>query len=156
MQKKIILIVVICIIILTGIIIYNVNIETEYIPQEEISSLDLRKTMISLYYRNKNTKEIQAESMLIDSKELLIEPYLRLTELLLQNPKSEELEKIIPEEVKIVDVFFEKNTVKIKFSKEILINNEIDGAVVESISKTLTQFNEVQNVIVEVEESQNM
>ncbi len=151
MQKKIIILVIIGIIILAGVVIYNVSIETEYIPQEEISNIDLRKTMVTLYYRNKNTKEIQAESMLIDSKELLKEPYLKLIEILLKGPNSDELEKIIPDNVKILETSFEKNTVKLKFSKEILVNNEIEGVVVDSISRTLMQLNEVESVVVEVE-----
>ena len=56
-----------------------------------------------------------------------------------------------PIELKIVDINIDKHTLKIKFSKNILINNEIEPAIVDSITKTLTQLNEVQNVIIEVD-----
>lgn len=151
MQKWIIIGVIILIVILTGIIAFNTTIETEYIPEEEISSLELRKTMVNLYYKNKETKEIQAESRLIDSKELLKEPYHKLIQFLIDGPERDDLEKIIPNDVKIVDINIDKHTLKIKFTKNILINNEIEPAIVDSITKTLTQLNEVQNVIIEVD-----
>lgn len=151
MQKWIIIGVIVVIIILTGIVAFNTKIETEYIPEEEISSLELRKTMVNLYYRNKDTKEIQAESRLIDSKELLKEPYYKLIQFLIDGPEREDLEKIIPDGVKIVNINIDKHTLKIKFSRNILTNNEIEPAIVDSITKTMTQLNEVQNVIIEVD-----
>ncbi len=151
MQKWIIIGIIILIIICTGIIFFNVKIETEYIPEEEISSLDLRKTMIKLYYKNKENQEIQEEQRLIDSKELLKDPYYKLVQFLIDGPESDELQRVIPENVKILDAKLEKETLTIKFNKEVLINEEISSDVVDSITKTLTQLNEIQNVVIEVE-----
>jgi len=46
----------------------------EYIPQEEISYEQLRKTNIFLYYLNKKTGELDSEIRQIDSRELLEKP----------------------------------------------------------------------------------
>ena len=156
MQKWIIIGVIILIVIFTGIILFNTSIETEYIPEEEISNLDLRKSMVNLYYRNIETQEIQAETRLIDSKELLQDPYCKLVQFLINGPESNELQKIIPENVKLIGVTLEKSTIKVKFSREILINGEINSDVVESVTKTLTQLNEIQDVIIEVENEENV
>ena len=53
MQKWIILFVIFIILILTTIIVLNVDIETEYTPETEIEETELRKTIITLYFINK-------------------------------------------------------------------------------------------------------
>ncbi len=63
MQKWVIMIVVI-IVIIGGIwIASSVGIETEYIPEIEIDGKNMRKTMISLYFINKETSEIEKETI---------------------------------------------------------------------------------------------
>lgn len=156
MQKWIIISVIILIVILTGVIFFNTNIETEYIPEEEISNLDLRKTMVSLYYKNIVSQEVQAENRLIDSKELLQDPYLKLIQFLINGPESNDLEKVIPDGAKLIGIDIDKNTIKVKFNEQILINGELDSKIVESITKTLTQLNEIQSVIIEVETAENV
>ena len=66
MQKWIILFVIFIILILTTIIVLNVDIETEYTPETEIEETELRKTIITLYFINKDTKEMVKESRLIE------------------------------------------------------------------------------------------
>lgn len=157
MQKWIILIVVILIIIIGGIIVFNARVETEIIPEEEISSNDLRKTMVNLYYRNKATKEITQVSQLIDSKELIGNPYYTLVEMLMKEPENSELERIIPEDIKLVEVSLEKDVVTVEFSSNIVKDESIDASIVDSVTKTLKQLNEVENVIIKSasEESNN-
>ena len=55
MQKWIIIAVIVIILILTTVIVLNVDIETEYTPETEIEETELRKTIISLYFLDKNT-----------------------------------------------------------------------------------------------------
>ena len=62
MQKWIIIAVIAIILILTTVIVLNVDIETEYTPETEIEETELRKTIISLYFLDKNTMELVKES----------------------------------------------------------------------------------------------
>ena len=89
------LIIIIVILILIGGIIYivinkkNNTKQEEYEPQEEISEQQVRQTMVSLYFLNKNTNEIEPEARLIDVKEMVKEPYKTLVNLLIEGPKNE-------------------------------------------------------------------
>ena len=60
MNKKIILIILILTIILIGVIfVFSVKKEREeeILPEEEIAVSQERKTMVSLYFRNKSTNQ---------------------------------------------------------------------------------------------------
>ena len=96
--RNILIIMLILIIVIGGWVFFNreedVVIE-EYEPQEEISDEQLRQTIVSLYYKNKDTKELIPEGRLIDVKLLLDEPYTTLMQLLIDGPKNQNLEKIV-------------------------------------------------------------
>ena len=47
----------------------------EYIPEEEITNEQLRQTIVSLYFPNKETNEINPEARLIDINEIINSPY---------------------------------------------------------------------------------
>ena len=83
MQKWIILVTVSLILILGVVVVINCNIETEYVPETEIADKELRKTMVNLYFQDKTSKELVKESRLIDSKNLLREPYKELLNMLM-------------------------------------------------------------------------
>lgn len=155
MQKWIIICVVVVIILLSFFIVFNIDIETEYVPQEEISEYDSRKTMINLYYKNKNTNELVLETKLIDSKNLLKNPYLTIVELLIDKPENEELESVINDKTLLKDVSFNKNIVTVKFEKNILVNGQIDENIIKAITNSLKQLNEVEDVIIQVEGNEN-
>lgn len=53
MQKWIILGVVVVLAILTTVIVFNMEIETEFVPEVEASNETLRKTNVSAYFKNK-------------------------------------------------------------------------------------------------------
>ena len=95
MNKKLKIILIIILIIVIGIIVWNYiksNKEqevVEYLPEEEISEEQLRQTIVSLYFSNKDTKELMPEGRLIDVKLLLNEPYTTLMQLLIDGPKNE-------------------------------------------------------------------
>ena len=96
MKRKLIIIITLIVIIITGIMLYfyfkkeNATIE-EYQPEEEISNEQMRQTIVSLYYKNKETGELMPEGRIIDSKELLGNPYKKLVELLIEQPKNDKL-----------------------------------------------------------------
>ena len=66
MQKWIILTVVVVLAILTTVIVFNMEIETEYVPEVEASSESLRKTNVSLYFKNKQSNLI--DKVMIEGK----------------------------------------------------------------------------------------
>ena len=71
MKKKLIIIVSAVIIILVGIMTYfyltkEKTVSVEYQPEEEITNEQMRQTIVSLYYKNKDTKELMPEGRVID------------------------------------------------------------------------------------------
>ena len=150
MQKWIILGVIILIVIIGIVIVTNIDIETEYIPESEIEEVELRKTIVSLYFIEKETGEIAKETKLIDSKELLKNPYEKLVNMLLEGPQNQNLERILPENVSVLETNFESGIVTINFSREF---SEVKNKekIVESIEKTLKELTEVDSIKVLVE-----
>lgn len=149
MQKWIILGVIIITIILCVVLFFNFSIETDYIPETEIEDVELRKTIISLYFQNKETKEIQKETRLIDSKNLLQDPYKELIKILIEGPQTEELESIIPKDTKILNTSLQSNCMIIDFSKEFLgmeLNEVQKRNMISSIVDTLTELTEVNSI----------
>ena len=110
-KKEGILVVVILLLIvlaLGGVLIfYNKDsneenkIVNEYTPQEEITEDQLQNTIISVYFINKETKEINPEARTIKVNLLINNPYKYLIEQLIEGPKNEKLEKGIPENTKL-------------------------------------------------------
>ncbi len=127
----------------------NEEIINEYIPEVEISDSELRKTLITLYFLD-NEGNIKSENRIIDSKELLRDPYLVLIGMLIEGPKDKNLKKTIPENSKVLDVKVEKSCATINFSKEFVNNAEGDASqkakMITTIVNTLTELNEVQSV----------
>lgn len=154
MQKWIILIV-ICIILILGIIIIcNVSVETEYTPETEIEEVELRKTIIALYFKDKNSGDIVKETQLIDSKTLLKDPYKELVNLLLNGPQNTNNERIIPENTQILDCKFENGCVTINFSKDIEnenITQDTREKIYVTIYNTLKELKEVDYIKILVE-----
>ena len=150
MKKWIVLVIVILMVVTCGILLFNTNVEVEYVPETEIGDVDLRKTMVSLYFQNKDSKELQKETRLIDSKELLMDPYKELIEMLIKGPESEALEKTIPEGTKLLGAELEGNCLKVNFSSEFIDNVAEDEKTkkncIEGIVNTLTELNEVNSV----------
>ena len=156
-MKKKIIILIILLVIIGGIIfvIFNNNkingenskIE-EYTPQEEISDKQLRETIITLYYLDKETQTIKSEGKLIDSSELLKNPYQLIVQYLIDGPQNENLQSVFPEKTRIIDAKLEKNCVILNFSEEIL-NYQDDTQkynMINCILNSLTQLNEVNSI----------
>lgn len=150
MQKWIILGVVVLIVIIGITIVLNVDIETEYIPESEIEEEELRKTIVSLYFREKDSGEIVKETRLIDSKDLLKDPYGKLINMLLEGPQNGNLENVFPDNVNIIDSKYENGSVIINFNSEFL-NVQNPDSIVESIEKTLKELTEVTDIKILVE-----
>lgn len=153
MQKWIILGTIILIVIIGIVVVTNIDIETEYIPESEIEEVELRKTIVSLYFLDRETGGIAKETRLIDSKELLKNPYEKLIDMLLEGPKDNNLEKVLPENVKVLNSKYENGCVTINFSSEFLEIND-KHKIMEAIEKTLTELTEVTNIKILVEDAE--
>lgn len=153
--KRIIVIIIIILLIIgisLGVYFYTNKEEgeeiTEYVPQEEISEEQMRQTMVSLYY--KNEEQLIPEARLIDVKDLIENPYVKIINMLLEGPKNEKLQKIIPEGTKLNKV--EKNGEKltIDFSEEFNKIKEMEKkdseSIIQSIEKTITQLTEINEI----------
>lgn len=136
----------------------NMGVE-EYIPQEEITKEQLRQTIVSLYFQSKETKELVPEARLIDIKEILNNPCDKLVNLLIEGPKSEKLERLIPENTKLNKSYMEDDCITLDFSTEILNYDKSDEKVknnmINSIVNTLTQLTEVNSVKILIEGNEN-
>ena len=129
----------------------NLNNEIiEYTPQQELSDDEIRKTIISLYFKNIETNSLIAEAKCIDVKDLSKEPYTYLINLLIAGPENEKLESAIPEGTKVNSCTLKGNTLHVDLSKEFIDNApsgiEEESMIIYSIVNTLTELNEVSSV----------
>lgn len=128
------------------------NIIEEYIPQEEISDEEIRKTIISLYFKNIENNKLTPESKCIDVKELKDNPYKTLINFLIKGPENNKLESAIPENTKINDAYIKGDIVYLDFSKEFIDNApkgiEEESLIVYSLANTLTELNEVNGIMI--------
>ncbi len=166
MKGKRLIIVLVILLIIGGVIFFctrnrqEVEVQSEITPEEEISEEQERKTIISLYFEDKQTGEVVRESRMIDAKLLADNPYRELLQMLIEGPKAENLQVTIPQGTKINNAYINGNVVYIDFSKE-FINNHVGGLeneikTVYSIVDTLTELNEVTfvRILIDGEENQ--
>lgn len=137
----------------------TLNSLTEYTPAQEFSDDEIRKTIISLYFKNIETNTLIAEAKAIDVKELYEEPYTYLINMLIKGPESEKLESAIPEGTKVNSCTLKGNTVYVDLSKE-FVNNAPSGIteesmIIYSIVNTLTELNEVTGVKILINGEEN-
>lgn len=155
MNKKIIIVIIVILILAIGGWIFISQKDkqetiSEYQPQEEISDEQLRQTIVSLYFKDKTTNELVQEGRLIDVKLLLNEPYNTLMELLIEGPRNEKLEKLIPDGTKINNIELKKDILYIDLSKEFIENHQggeqLESNTIYSIVNTMTALTEVEGV----------
>lgn len=157
-NKKIIFLIIAIIIIVIGLIFYFINKNNssentqenllEYTPEEEISSEQMRETLITLYFIDKESNELKSEGYLIDATLLIKNPYRQIVQLLLDGPKSDALQTAFPENTQIIDATIENNCVTLNFSNE--LNTCTDDTqkynIINCILNSLTQLNEVNSI----------
>jgi len=132
---------------------------TEYTPAQEFSDDEIRKTIISLYFKNIETNSLIAEAKAIDVKELYRDPYTYLINMLIAGPESEKLESAIPEGTKVNSCTLKGNTVYVDLSKEFIDNAPSgiteESIVIYSIVNTLTELNEVTGIKILINGEEN-
>ena len=131
----------------------------EIIPEEEISSSQLRQTIITLYFMNKEKGELEPEARQIDAIMLLENPYEVLVNMLIEGPKNENLTGIIPRDTKINKIELKDGIVYIDFNdyfiKEQNIGEEQEKMIINSILKTLVELKEVNGIKILINENEN-
>lgn len=158
-NKKIIFVFVILLIIIFIVGIFSIRyvrnrkeneMQSEYVPEEEISEEQLRETIVSLYFPDKETNMLKPEARLVNIKELLQSPYNVLVELLINGPKNDKLKCIIPENTKLLNSSLDGECLTLDFSEELLNYNKDDDKekdnLINSIVNTITELNEVNKV----------
>lgn len=135
------------------------TIVEEYVPEEEITEKQLRQTIVSLYFLDKQTNELVPEARLIDIKDMLSNPYEKLVNLLIEGPKNEKSSKLIPDNTKLLQNYLEGDCVVLDFSSEILNydkqNEKTKKNIVDSLVNTLTELAEINKVKILVNGSEN-
>ncbi|HCC03917.1 MAG TPA: hypothetical protein DEP51_03555 [Clostridiales bacterium] len=141
------------IVVLLFYIVKNFNstdksITQEITPEEEISENQLRETIVTLFFLDKESNTLKSEGKLIDSASLIQNPYKELVNLLIQGPKSQNLANVFPENTQILDAYIKNNCVTLDFSEELLNfeNEDQKYNIINSILNTLTQLNEVNSI----------
>lgn len=163
-KKKLIFILFIIIIIIIGIVFIKNQDEKqkikEYIPAQEITEEELRKTTVTLYFANKETNTLMPETRIIDVKKLGQNPYKEIIELLIQGPKSENLKNTIPNGTILNEAKIIGTTVYLDFSKEFIDNHEgtaeKETQTINSIVNTLVELNEVNSVKILIDGEENL
>jgi len=162
LDRKKIIIIAIGIVLLVLIVLFlkqfiKINpeneISEEYTPQAEISDEDLRKTIVSLFFKEKEGGNLVEEGRLIDAKLLLQNPYETLIQMLILGPEATSYEKLIPEGAMLNKAELKGDVLEIEFSKDFLnfANEDEKKKTIESIKKTVTSLNEVNNIKIFVE-----
>lgn len=135
------------------------NIE-EIVPAEEISDEQERKTLVTLYFPNKENDNLVTELRNIDVIKLAENPYEEIINMLIEGPKNENLKSIIPECTKLNNAKIEGDTVIIDFSNEFIENCKEgeEKPIIESLEKTLSELNEVNyiKILIDGEENKNI
>ena len=162
MNRKtlIIIIVLVIAIAITGILLWSnrsKNTEENVIqPQEEITDEQMRTALVTLYYMNKETKELTPEGKMIDVKKLLTDPYETLINLLIEQPKNEKLQSAIPNGTKVLGAELKGDVVYLDLSNEFIENNSVEEkTIINAIVNTLTELNEVKEVKILINGQEN-
>ena len=167
MNKKAVIavIIVVLILLILGVwyfLFYHKNNEAEVneiIPEEEISEEQMRQTIVSLYFYNETTQSLVPEGRLIDAKELLEEPYVKLMELLIEGPQNNSLTGTIPEGTRVNKAERKGDILYLDLSKEFIENHSggetQESSTIYSIVNTMTNLTEVNAVKILIDGEEN-
>ena len=155
--------VLIIILIIVFFIIKNFNSEKineniiDYTPEEEINSKQLRETLINLYFIDTNTGNLKSEGKLVDSVELINNPYKKIIELLINGPQNTNLSKVLPDNTVILDATIDNHCVTLDFSSDLLnFNDDIHKKlIIDSLTLTLSELNEVDTIKILINNESN-
>ena len=119
-----------------------------YTPAEEVIDSQSKQTTVLLYFLNPASNQLKSEGKELNTYDLLQNPYKLIVEKLLEGPSDETLQKVFPENTRILDANLSNDCVILNFSEEIL-NYQDDTQkynIINSLINTLTQLNEVNAI----------
>ena len=135
------------------------NPMTEFVPEPEITEEQLRQTVVSLYFTNKDTNTLMPEARSLDVKQLTKDPYMTLMNLLIGGPQNSRLQATIPEGTNINKIELKQNMLVIDLSKEFIENHsggvEAESRTIYSIVNTMTQLNEIESIKIVIDGNEN-
>lgn len=154
---------IIFVVVLGWVVSINKNAEineiNEIVPAEEISHSQLRQTIITLYFMNKEKGELEPEARQIDVRLLLENPYKVLVNMLIEGPKNEQLIGIIPQGTATNNVEIKDGVVYIDFNdyfiKEQNLGEDQEKMIINSILKTLVELKEVNGIKILINGDEN-
>ena len=165
LKMYLIIVFLILIILIVGLIIHNKNndenkiINSEYIPEEEITDKQLRTTIVSLYFLDKNNLELMPEIRQIDAKELINNAPEKLINLLIEGPKNDNLIRLIPENTKINSIKIIDNVLYLDLSDDFIKDQTLgeiqEKLIINSIVNTVTQLNEINKLKILINGEEN-
>lgn len=161
-NRKILIVIFMLILSIIGIIFVKNKIgkNEEIIPEAEIKeNEEINQTLVILYYVDKNKNELATEGRLIDVKELLNNPYEKIVNLLINEPKNENLKSALPKDTYLYSAKLEKDTVILDFSKE-FVENHIGSAYEENLTiyslvNSLCELKDVNYIKILIEGEEN-
>lgn len=131
----------------------------EIVPAEEISNSQLRQTIITLYFMNKEKGELEPEARQIDVRMLVENPYEVLVNMLIEGPKNENLIGIIPRDTKINKIEIKDDIVYIDFNDYFIKDQNLgevqEKMIINSILKTLIELKEVNGIKILINGEEN-
>ena len=96
---------------------------------------------------------------MVDVIEILNSPYEKLVQLLIEGPKNDKLQSVIPEGTKLLKAEINGECVTLDFSAELLnYNKEVENMkqhLINSIANTLTELTEVNSVKILIDGNEN-
>ena len=135
------------------------GIGSEYTPEAELSEEQDKQTIVSLFFINKENNKLTPEARTLDAKELITMPCEKLMDLLIEGPKNEKLDRILPKGTKVLKTFTEGDCLTIDFTKDLLnYDTEKENAkdnLINSIVNTMTQLTEINKVKFLIEGQEN-
>ena len=168
--KKLYFIVIGVLLIILGIVLWSyfnreeevISSPSEIVPEAEIQDEQMRNTIVSLYFVNQDTGELEAESRMIDVKKLLVNPYEELINMWLAGANNSSLKNYCSTNVKLNGVKIVNGCAVVDLSKNFI--DEYTGKedygvkVIYCIVNTLTELTEVDSVkiLIDGEENQYM
>lgn len=151
MKKKRFTILLITAVLITGLMLTGCAVDEEPEPINDEND-EVKMEEITLYFMKVTETAFLTEEE-VREVEGPVDPEI-IGQELLKGPESEELDRIIPEDTKLLGVEVENSTAYVDFSKEILdaeLGSEAENVLVTSIVWSFTELPEVDAVQILVE-----
>ncbi len=165
--KKIYFIVIGTLLIILGVVLWSylnrdeevINEPKEIVAEAEIQDEQLRNTLVSLYFINERTGNIEQETRLIDVKMLMENPYNELIKLWIAGANNKNLKNYCSDNVKLNNIKVSDGCAVVDLSKSFIEEysgeKDYSSKVIYCIVNTLTELTEVESVKILINGEEN-